>query len=314
MPQVKGSANWLTNTKQNVGQTRVAIDNSDAHIENDRIGDDMVKRLDGLHLAAHRSMADRDNDVRMAQNEVQKYSRLRSIIKEKLLDKVLQARRSELKEQRTQTSMKNAEAPQFGNNFLLIKDQGQRATSARHQRPQTRLSTATNGFSHIQIEHDTDDVYYKKPRRARAASTPAVTAAAADDKRPPRRRRPRTSYNEARSRRQIREALEQEFSKVGQANAASRAQTSLGFAPNDDGNVNNPTEDKTKNVQPFANIDDLLEGERNQAHTEVMRCRQMHEAEQTKLLQSKIKRFYATLDEFQRENNHFAERKSVVRF
>ena len=83
MPQVSGSANWLTNVRQPVPPPRNPLlhcDVSSARLQNERLDRVVAQRLDALHAARHRQLADRTHALKETEKDVRNYRRLQNII------------------------------------------------------------------------------------------------------------------------------------------------------------------------------------------------------------------------------------------
>ncbi|CAD5116622.1 unnamed protein product [Dimorphilus gyrociliatus] len=79
MPQVRGNTTWLTNPRviQQPKMKPVRIDQSSQKIENGRMDDNLREELSNLHMAQHRSFADRNWMIKEVRGDVEEMHRIK---------------------------------------------------------------------------------------------------------------------------------------------------------------------------------------------------------------------------------------------
>ncbi|KAK2145192.1 hypothetical protein LSH36_696g01087 [Paralvinella palmiformis] len=217
MPQVKGNATFLTNLRRQTPELerRVGIDNSDAHIENEAIEERKRKELEQIHLQQHRTLVERMYELTTTKKDCCNYQRMKSIAKETRVERIMDERRKEKEEIFKRITSKdgvNSNNKTTGSGRLMVTAAGM--SSIRPQTVGGAPRLAQNGFSQIRIddsESDSDDDYYGRRYAGLKSTTALKPRTTAHPSRS--RRRPKTSHP-ARSIRQIRQALETEFSSV----------------------------------------------------------------------------------------------------
>lgn len=290
MPQIRGSANWLTNLRQEARVQSIGIDQSEQHILNNVAEEEMRAQIDQLHIQQHRVLVDTEFELQETRKEVENYGRMQEMAKLTNVDVIMRKRPS-----KCSTPVPSEEKlPISSSNFLLITT----GVGDEAQSTGKRESSVTKVDS-----EDEDQGFHQSQSHLLNAAEPARVKRITSSR--SRTRRPRTSYLPGRRTQEIRRAVRSEFTE---APKKTRPKTSLGIrGPEEDDSSENEEQVAAgrsfQELKKVSHIDKLLDAEKNAKREEQQRILQQQRQKESAILQQRIEQFYKRLDDFKKSSN-----------
>ncbi len=299
MPQIKGTATWLTNVKREVPSENVGIDESDAKIENERIEADLCNNINSLQMKKHRWRADQEFELRMARREAEKWKRMQELVGKNHVLEVMDRRQEHKSDFSAITTVDKA-------NHHVSFRKGQRIP-----RSKTALEK-TNRFSSFIDSDSDDDINYGSKRspsrylsttnRAQGHSSKKKSRGFSANEITVSNGRPKTSVPKGRSK-----------SHPLSRRNKTRPKSSLGFSsitPNvgsHDSTGNGTHERSFQELKDLTHIDKITESIKSAKHVEHVRKKELERQEEKDVLQRKIQQFYNDVDEFKKKTKEDTE-------
>lgn len=319
MPQVKGTATWLTNVRQKPPEERVRLDYSSPHLENERIEEEKKQELNVIHCQQHRAMADRAYLIKEAKDAVRRYSQMQVLMKHNAVAAFLKKRREEFKKSvenankkgdtTTTTSQDEGVSDKAGTASAKLQVRPSTSTTQRRPKSTVRRPWTAHGapsatfFGTVPTFVETRTMQEALLRTADPKWQTMALPVSNGSRKP---KRPKTSYK-PRSRLEIRQSLMVEF-QAKNAQGKTRARTSQGFTKGDTDDDDDlqlpsamcPADEKQQLLQQLTSrknrnskkANSLHEVEKAMVRTQMIDIRQRKFAQEHVMLQQKVRNFY----------------------